>query len=200
MAAPFHFSMDTTAAFTVGVDVSAAAAASAPAAAAQSAAAAAGAQPLQFAPSHGGMPSLHVPAVVRADAFPASLTAASLPACPLLLARPALHPHRGRVLVATTAAEPGQPLLQEAAFITSNWDAFRCAECDRPHATRRCAAAKAKWAPKILKHIAELETTLADAVSYPADIKQSHTTLSCAAFVIWLQFPSRCPHACSRFL
>jgi len=158
-AAPFQFAMsDAAPAFSVGVP-----AAAAGAGASAAAAAAAPQQGLQFAPSYGASSRPHVPAVLRADSFPASLVAPSLPACPLLRAAPALHPHRGRVLLASAAASPGEPLLHEAAFVTSNWDSFRCAECDRPHATRRCAAAKKKWAPKILKKIAELEATLSEA-------------------------------------
>jgi hypothetical protein len=150
MAAPFSFAMDPAgAAFSMGSNASVA-----PAPAALSGAASSG------APVGG----VHVPVAVRGDAFPACLTAASLPPCPLLLVAPALHAHRGRVLVATTARAAGEPLLHEAAFVASNWDSFRCAECDKPHATKRCPKAKAKWAKKIINKIAEVEGSLSEAV------------------------------------
>ena len=152
MAAPFSFNMPTSgAAFTMGV--AAAAAAPAPSSSAASSSAAAG-------------PSVHVPSVVRADVFPANLSASSLPPASLLLVVPALHPHRGRVLLSSVAREAGQPLLCETAVVASNWDSFRCAHCDRPHATKRCAGAKKIWAKKVLNHLAEVEGSIMEAVSH----------------------------------
>lgn len=99
----------------------------------------------------------------RPDAFPANLHAPSLPACPLLHATPALHPLRGRVLVSTRAFQPGEVVLHEHAFMCSNWDSFRCAECDKPHMTRSCMAAKKKWAKKVLAKMDSVEESLKEA-------------------------------------
>lgn len=149
MSAPFSFDL-SGGGFRVGAD-SAAAMNTASATAATGSSASASAHPQTIVPP------------CRTDAFPGTLHSPTLPACPLLYATPAVHPLRGRVLLATRAFQPGECVLHEHAFIHSNWDAFRCADCDKPHMTRSCAVAKKKWPKKLLAKMDAIEGSLLEA-------------------------------------
>jgi len=157
MAQPFTFNMAQGPAFTVGAvqndqDMSDEAPTASAAAAASSSSSSS-----SIAPS-----STHPPAL-DPHSFPCNLTAPSLPPAPILLVRPALHPLRGRVLVSSTSAAAGAVLLHEHAFLTSNWDEFRCMVCDKPHMTKSCPQAKQMFAPKILKKMDRLEGSIMEA-------------------------------------
>lgn len=97
-----------------------------------------------------------------ADAFPANLQAPTLPPCTHLNVQVQLHPLRGRVLVSACPLQTGAIALAEHALLASNWDDFRCMECDLPHTPAKCPVLKQKYNKKFVKHLSQIQRSLTD--------------------------------------